>query len=148
MKKEQVCQSRLCCWEAFPCSVAVPQPVLSTVPRERSCSFCLRNSSQARPTHSFWSVSVAEQPPFILCTQSCLPNDSLPGKVFTTPRLMPSTFNLPVLPPEVIRGQMGNGNRVLRRENDSHCHALLDLCQSKRGEIVSLNCLFLSSTLI
>lgn len=92
---EQVCRSRRHCWERFTCSVAVPEPVLPTVPGERGCSFCLRNSSQARPTHLFWSVSAAEeQPPFISCAQNCVPNHSLAGLVFTShPHLAPGTFN-------------------------------------------------------
>lgn len=49
---------------------------------------------------------------------------------------------------EVIREQMGNGNERLRCGSDSHCRAVLGSCQSKRGEIVALNCLFSSSTLI
>lgn len=48
---------------------------------------------------------------------------------------MPSTFNWPVFLPEVIRGQIGNGNKVLQRESDSHCHNLLDLWQRKQGEM-------------
>lgn len=80
-KSSKMCKSRLHCWEPFTCSVAVPEPVLPTVPRERGCSFCLRNSSQAWPTHLFWSVSATEQPPFISFTQNCLPN----GKSSQTP---------------------------------------------------------------
>lgn len=53
-------------------------------PEKRGCSFCLRNSSQAWPTHLFWSESAAEQPPFISCTQNFLPNDNLLGRVCTT----------------------------------------------------------------
>lgn len=49
---------------------------------------------------------------------------------------------------EVIREQIGSGNELLRRGSDSHCRALLGSSQSKRGEIVALNCLFVSSTLI
>lgn len=89
-----------------------------------------------------------KQPPFIWLTESCLPNHSLIGSVLTTPRLVPAPLTGPLYSHKVIPGQVGNGDRVLRRENDSHFHALLHLCQSKWSKIVALNCLFLSSTLI
>lgn len=110
------------------------------------------NSSQVWPTHLFCSGSAALQLPFISCTQSALPNDSHPRNGHHNPprppQLRPGAFNWPVLLPEVIRGQMRNGNRVPWRERDSHRHARPDLCQSRGREIVALNCLFLSITWI
>lgn len=119
-----------------------------TSPVSRGCFFCLRNSSQVWPAHLFCSVSAARQLPlhFMHSEESAKRQPSRIGH--HNPHLVPATFNQPVLLPEVIRGQMRNGNRVLWCECDSHCHALLDLCQSKWREIAALNCLFLSITLI
>lgn len=137
------------CWAGTlsPALLEIQSRCSESSPASRGCFFCLRISSQVWPAHLFCSeCCTAAALHFTHSEQSAKRQPPRIGH--HNPHLMLATFNQPVLLPEVIRGQMRNGNRVLWCECDSHCHALLDLCQSKWRETAALNCLFLSITLI
>lgn len=146
MKGKREHTSELQGWNPFPCSAGDPQ--LWNVPSEQGLLLLLEEllSSLACAFILLCECCTAAAPSFHGLGGVCQRQPSRIGH--HNAHLVPATFNQPVLLPEVIRGQMRNGNRVLWCECDSHCHALLDLCQSKWREIAALNCLFLSITLI
>lgn len=80
VRKESRCASLNCtAGRLSPALLQLQSRLCQPSPESRAVSFCLRKSSQAWPTHLFWSVNTAERPPFISSTQSFLPNDWLPG---------------------------------------------------------------------